>query len=129
MYKTLYKEAKINIHGEEEYKVPKGMAIAIQSTLHLRGNQIYHPTTPGSYFMYNGQIWDTGSLQPIDNDKGQNDSDWLHKALLACKGNEQKMLQTLRQLRGDFAIILIEADKIFIMKDYFGKRSLLLGMS
>lgn len=79
--------------------------------------------------MYNGEIWDTGSLQPIDADKGQNDSEWLHKALLACKGSEEKILQTLRELRGDFAIILIEADKIFIMKDYFGKRSLLLGMS
>jgi len=37
--------------------------------------------------MYNGEIWDTGSLNPIENEKGQNDSEWLHKALLACKGN------------------------------------------
>jgi hypothetical protein len=35
----------------------------------------------------------------------------------------------MAQIRGDFAVILIEADQIFIMKDYFGKRSLLLGMS
>lgn len=65
MYKTLYKEAKINIHMEEEYKVPKNTALAIQSTLHLRGEHIYHPNVPGSFFLYNGEIWDTGSLEPI----------------------------------------------------------------
>jgi hypothetical protein len=54
MYKTLHKEAKINLELEEEFKVPKNSAIAIQSTLHLRGSEIYHPTTPGSFFLYNG---------------------------------------------------------------------------
>lgn len=55
MYKTLYKEAKLNLNNHEvEYKVPKNMAIAIQSTLHLRGKHIYHPTSPGSFFLYNG---------------------------------------------------------------------------
>jgi asparagine synthetase B (glutamine-hydrolysing) len=34
----------------------------------------------------------------------------------------------MSQIRGDFAIILIEGDQIFILKDYFGKRSLLVGM-
>lgn len=34
----------------------------------------------------------------------------------------------LQQIRGDYAFILIEGDDIFIGKDYFGKRSLLLGM-
>ena len=33
------------------------------------------------------------------------------------------------QIRGDYAIILVEGDQIFIFKDYFGKRSLLIGMS
>lgn len=33
------------------------------------------------------------------------------------------------QIRGDYSLILIEGDQIFILKDYFGKRSLLLGMS
>lgn len=33
------------------------------------------------------------------------------------------------QIRGDYSIVLAEGDQIFIMKDYFGKRSLLLGMS
>lgn len=47
---------------------------------------------------------------------------------MACKGSEEKILDTLNQIRGDFAIVLVEGDQIFIMKDYFGKRSLLLGM-
>jgi asparagine synthetase B (glutamine-hydrolysing) len=34
----------------------------------------------------------------------------------------------MSQIRGDFAIILIEGDQIFILKDYFGKRSLLVGL-
>lgn len=34
----------------------------------------------------------------------------------------------LQQIRGDYAFIFIEGDEIFIGKDYFGKRSLLLGM-
>lgn len=62
MYKILYKEMKVNLNVEEEYKVPKGTGVAIQSTLHLRGNHIYHPTIPGSFFLYNGEIWDTGVL-------------------------------------------------------------------
>lgn len=33
------------------------------------------------------------------------------------------------QIRGDFSIVLVEGDQIFLLKDYFGKRSLLLGMS
>jgi glutamine phosphoribosylpyrophosphate amidotransferase len=47
---------------------------------------------------------------------------------MACKGSEEKILETLAQIRGDYAIVLIEGDQIFIMKDYFGKRSLLVGM-
>ena len=47
---------------------------------------------------------------------------------MACKGSEEKILETLGQIRGDYAIILVEGDQIFIMKDYFGKRSLLVGM-
>ena len=35
----------------------------------------------------------------------------------------------MSEIRGDYAIILIEGDQIFIFKDYFGKRSLLIGMS
>jgi glutamine phosphoribosylpyrophosphate amidotransferase len=46
-----------------------------------------------------------------------------------CKGSEEKILEVMGQIRGDYAIILIEGDQIFILKDYFGKRSLLLGMS
>jgi asparagine synthetase B (glutamine-hydrolysing) len=34
----------------------------------------------------------------------------------------------LGQIRGDYAVVLVEGDQIFIMKDYFGKRSLLVGM-
>lgn len=34
----------------------------------------------------------------------------------------------LQQIRGDFAFVFIEGDDIFVGKDYFGKRSLLLGM-
>jgi asparagine synthetase B (glutamine-hydrolysing) len=49
--------------------------------------------------------------------------------LMSCKGSEEKMLDILSQIRGDFAIILIEGNQMFIMKDYFGKRSLLIGMS
>lgn len=35
----------------------------------------------------------------------------------------------MAQIRGDFSIVLVEGDQIFLLKDYFGKRSLLLGMS
>ena len=38
------------------------------------------------------------------------------------------MVDMLEQIRGDFAFVYVEADQIFIGKDYFGKRSLLLGM-
>ena len=48
---------------------------------------------------------------------------------MACKGSEEKILEVMKQIRGDYAIILIEGDQIFILKDYFGKRSLLVGMS
>lgn len=47
---------------------------------------------------------------------------------MACKCSEEKILEALGQIRGDYAIILVEGDQIFIMKDYFGKRSLLVGM-
>jgi asparagine synthetase B (glutamine-hydrolysing) len=68
-------------------------------------------------------------LSPIDEENGENDSSWLHRILSNCKGSEEKMLDVLNEIRGDFAIILIEGDQVFIMKDYFGKRSLLVGMS
>lgn len=65
MFKTVYKE--IHLPSEnDQYRIEKGTALGIQSTLHLRGHKIYAPTTPGSFFLYNGQIWDTGSLNPID---------------------------------------------------------------
>lgn len=47
---------------------------------------------------------------------------------MGCKGSEEKILEVLGQIRGDYAVILVEGDQIFIMKDYFGKRSLLVGM-
>ena len=53
----------------------------------------------------------------------------LNRTLMACKGSEEKILEVMKQIRGDYAIILIEGDQIFILKDYFGKRSLLVGMS
>lgn len=34
----------------------------------------------------------------------------------------------LLQIRGDYAFIFMEGDDIFVAKDFFGKRSLLLGM-
>lgn len=48
---------------------------------------------------------------------------------MGCKGSEEKILELMGQIRGDYSLILIEGDQIFILKDYFGKRSLLLGMS
>lgn len=48
---------------------------------------------------------------------------------MGCKGSEEKILEVMSEIRGDYAIILIEGDQIFIFKDYFGKRSLLVGMS
>lgn len=47
---------------------------------------------------------------------------------MGCKGSEEKILEVMGQIRGDYAVILVEGDQIFIMKDYFGKRSLLVGM-
>lgn len=37
-------------------------------------------------------------------------------------------MELLQKIRGDFAFVFIEGDDIFISKDYFGKKSLLLGM-
>ena len=59
---------------------------------------------------------------------GENDGKWLHRSLIGCKGSEEKILELMAQIRGDFSFILVEGDQIFILKDYFGKRSLLLGM-
>lgn len=50
----------------KDYQLEEGCAIAVQSTLHLRGNHIYQPNKPGSFFLYNGEIWHTGNLQPIN---------------------------------------------------------------
>ena len=38
------------------------------------------------------------------------------------------MTELLQQIRGDFAFVFVEGDEIYVGKDYFGKRSLLLGM-
>ena len=48
--------------------------------------------------------------------------------LMGCKGSKQKMTELLQQIRGDFAFVFVEGDEIYVGKDYFGKRSLLLGM-
>jgi asparagine synthetase B (glutamine-hydrolysing) len=48
--------------------------------------------------------------------------------LVSCKGQREKIHELLEQIRGDFAFIFVEGDEIFAGKDYFGKRSLLLGM-
>jgi asparagine synthetase B (glutamine-hydrolysing) len=48
--------------------------------------------------------------------------------LISCKGQKEKMRELLEQIRGDYAFIFMEGDEIFVGKDYFGKRSLLLGM-
>lgn len=125
MYKTNYRV----IEKEGHVSIDKGNAVGVQSILHMRGEHSYTPDSPGSYFLFNGEIWETGNLPPIDEEGGENDSKWLHRTLMACRGSEEKILEVLGQIRGDYAIILIEGDQIFIMKDYFGKRSLLLGMS
>ena len=52
----------------------------------------------------------------------------MHRNLLACKGSREKIKDFLQQLRGDFAFVFIEGEEVFIGKDYFGKRSLLLGL-
>lgn len=60
----------------------------MQSILHLRGTESYYSNSPGSYYLYNGEIWDTGNLEPIDEEKGENDSSWMHKRLMECKGSQ-----------------------------------------
>lgn len=50
---------------------------------------MYLPRIPGSHFLYNGEVWDTGSLEPIE--PGQNDSEWFHMRLLECKGSREKI--------------------------------------
>lgn len=92
----------------------------------MRGEHLYVPNMPGSDFLFNGEIWHTGNFDPID--PRDNDAEWLHRNLLACKGSRQKIRELLQQIRGDFALVFIEGDEIFMAKDYFGKRSLLLGM-
>ena len=102
------------------------MAVGGQSVLHLRGKSSYVPNTPGSYFLFNGEVWDTGSRAPIQEQ--QNDGEWLHHILMGCNGSEERMLDIMGQIRGDYSMIMVEGNHIYIMKDYFGKRSLLLGM-
>ena len=63
MYKTNYDVYK---HGNEPLKIDNGNAVGIQSILHLRGSQSYVCQAPGSYFLFNGEIWGTGYLPAID---------------------------------------------------------------
>lgn len=74
-YKTNYETCKLH---QEPLLIENGNAVGLQSILHLRGNYSYACQTPGSYFLYNGEIWDTGSLPPIDEENGENDAKWLH---------------------------------------------------
>lgn len=60
MYKTNYHQV-----GEAQH-LEKGNAIGVQTTLHLRGLHSYTPDSPGSYFLFNGEVWETGNLPPID---------------------------------------------------------------
>jgi hypothetical protein len=49
---------KTNYHTAPEAKMPeKGEALGIQATLHLRGLHSYTPDSPGSYFLFNGEVW------------------------------------------------------------------------
>jgi hypothetical protein len=86
MYKTNY-HLLAHPHMPE-----KGFALGVQSTLHLRGFHCYTPDSPGSYFLFNGEVWETGNLPPIDEENGENDGEWLHRTLMACKGSEEKIL-------------------------------------
>ena len=63
MYKTNY---KLITSKEESTQIEKGNALGVQSTLHLRGQNSYTPNTPGSYFLFNGEVWETGNLPAID---------------------------------------------------------------
>ena len=89
MYKTNYDVCKQN---KDALKIENGNAIGIQSILHLRGTQSYVCQAPGSYFLFNGEIWHTGNLSPIDEESGENDGKWLHETLMRCKGSEEKIL-------------------------------------
>lgn len=54
MYKTNYEV----IDPKQEHVVMEdGNALGVQSILHLRGNHPYVCQTPGSYFLFNGEIW------------------------------------------------------------------------
>jgi hypothetical protein len=64
MYKTNYHP----IVQKEASVIDKGNALAVQSILHLRGAHSYVCDTPGSYFLFNGEIWETGNLPPIDEE-------------------------------------------------------------
>lgn len=57
-----------------------------------------------------------------------NDTEWLYRMLIDCKGSREKMAELLQQIRGDFSFVFVEGDEIYVAKDYYGKRSLLLGM-
>lgn len=63
MYKTNYQPISSKEHGNI---IDKGNALGVQSTLHLRGFNSYTPETHGSYFLFNGEVWETGNLPPID---------------------------------------------------------------
>jgi asparagine synthetase B (glutamine-hydrolysing) len=125
MFKIATEQAHLE-NLEHNFVVEEGLAYGFQSTLHLRGDAIYKPSQPASFFLYNGEVFDTGTLPPVEDH--QNDSEWFHQQLLECKGSRAKICELLQQIRGDFAFIFVEGSDIFIGKDYFGKRSLLLGM-
>ena len=88
MFKVLSQE--LRIESLEQNHIPaKDDAFSFQSILHMRGDNMYVPDIPGSEFLFNGEIWHTGNLEPIDPE--DNDSEWLHRNLLACKGSKQKI--------------------------------------
>jgi hypothetical protein len=125
MFKVVGEEVRIE-NMDHNLVVTEGLAYGFQSTLHLRGDGIYNPKQPASFFLYNGEVFDTGTLPPLESH--QSDSEWFHQRLLECKGSRNKISEFLQQIRGDFAFVFVEGNDVFIGKDYFGKRSLLLGM-
>ena len=97
--------------------------------LRLRGEQQESKKERKGVLLYNGEIYlgrDALSPRPYESD-----TEWLYDWLEAIPDDELSdpgcLLATLRQIRGDFAFVYQRDDIIYIAKDEFGKKSLLLG--
>ena len=108
-----------------------GILVIFQSSiLQLRGHdQTLVPLLEGSsqnIFAFNGEIYDH-----CDRLVSGSDSTWLFQQLEQTKGNASKIAKLLSNIRGPWCLVFwhMQTDRLWIAKDPFGRRSLLLCLN